>query len=122
MGGDEIRPETRLLLIELLEGMAEGVRKNDIRFSEGNARALAAWADGVLHPEQKRRQEEMPYCSISEACDLLHITQPTFRKYVKSGHLPKGVKISTFREDVWLRKEIKAIYDSGFFDKKKRCK
>lgn len=120
MSGEEISAETRLLIIELFEGIAEGVRKNDIRFSEGNAKALARWAEGVLHPE--RHRVELPVCNITQACDYLGISQPTFRKYIKMGRIPEGRREGGYSDDVWLKKDIEAFYNSDFFKKKKKHK
>ena len=120
MSGNEISPDTRLLLIELFDGIAEGVRKNDIRFSEGNAKALARWAESVLHPE--RHRIELPICNITQACDYLGISRPTFSKYIKMGLIPKGTRSGGYSNDVWLKKDIENFYNSDFFKRKKKCK
>lgn len=117
---DEISPETRLLLIELAEGFAEGMRKNVIRLSEGSALALARWGDKVMHPERHRM--ELPICNITQACDYLGISQPTFRKYVKMGLIPAGTRDGGYSNDVWLKKDIEAFGNSDFFKSKKRHK
>lgn len=117
MNTEEISSETRLLLIELAEGFAEGMRKNDIRLSEGSALALARWGDRVMHPERHRM--ELPICNITQACEHLRISQPTFRKYIKMGLIPEGTRDGGYSNDVWLKKDIDAFYNSDFFKKKK---
>lgn len=119
---DEISPETRLLLIELFEGIAEGVRKNTLSLGEGNARALAQWADGVLHPEQRKIEDETKWKNITEACDLLHISQPTFRKYIKEGKLAKGMKRKGYHEPVWEKEEIERFREWYFSQRRKGVK
>lgn len=102
----EISAEARLLLIEMAEGIAEGVRKNTIRFSEGNARALARWADGVMHPDAAVNTDGANWKNITEACDLLGITPQTFRKYVRLGKIAKGTKKRGYHEPLWPKEEI----------------
>jgi hypothetical protein len=119
MNADEISPETRLLLIELFDGVAEGVRKNIIQFSEGNARALAQWADGILHPEKRKIEDESKWKNITEACDLLHITQPTFRKYIRQGKLAEGIKRKGYHELVWEKTEIER-FKAWYFSKSRK--
>lgn len=102
----EISAEARLLLIEVAEGIAEGVRRNEIRFSEGNARALAAWAERVLNPDIERREEGESWKNITEACDMIGITPQTFRKYVRRGDIKKGEKKRGYHEPLWRKEEI----------------
>ncbi len=120
MNGGEISPETRLLLIELAEGFAEGMRRNVIRLSEGSALALARWGDRVMHPERHRM--ELPICNITQACEYLDISQPTFRKYIKMGLISEGTREGGYSNDVWLKKDIEAFANSDFFERKKRHK
>ncbi|MBP5545723.1 MAG: hypothetical protein J6X59_00365 [Bacteroidales bacterium] len=114
--GEEISPESRLLLIELFEGLAEGVRRNDIRFSEGSARALGHWAESIIHPEKSKMEDESIWKNITEACDYIgRITPQTYRKYVREGKIPQGRKRRGYHEPVWPKEEIEAFrewYDS----------
>lgn len=119
---DEISPETRLLLIELFDGVAEGMRKNTLNLREGNARALAQLADGVLHPEKSKIEDETKWKNITEACDLLHITQPTFRKYIKQGMLAEGIKRKGYHELVWEKIEIERFKEWYFSKRRKGLK
>lgn len=104
--GSEISAETRLLLIELAEGFAEAVRKNNIRLSESTASALVEWGEHVMHPERKRIDDVMPWKNITEACAYIGISQPTFRKYIRQGCIPQGVKKGGYREPMWDKEDI----------------
>lgn len=103
---EEISAETRLLLIEMAEGFAEGVRTNAISLSEGNARVLAQWADSLLHPEKSDKAEGANWKNITEACDLLRVTPQTFRKYVRMGKIAQGTKKRGYHEPLWQKEEI----------------
>lgn len=117
--GEEISADGRLLLIETLEGLADGIRKDTIRFSEGSARALAAWADSIIHPEQSKSANESQWKNITEACDLLGISQPTFRKYIRLGKIPQGYKRRGYHEPVWAKTDIERFANWYFTDRRK---
>lgn len=102
----EISAETRLLLIELAEGFADSVRKGTMVLSEGNGRALAQWADAVMHPERQLGEGMDHWKNITEACDMIGITPQTFRKYVRLGTIAKGTKKRGYHEPVWRKEEI----------------
>ena len=57
----EIDPETRLMLIELAEGFAEGVRNGTFRFSEEGGRRLAGIIRGIVNPEMEGVDPESVY-------------------------------------------------------------
>ncbi|MBR1792102.1 MAG: helix-turn-helix domain-containing protein [Bacteroidales bacterium] len=101
---DEIAPETRLLLIALFEGMAEGVRNGTFRFSEEQATRLVAAIKGMRDAD--KNDGRLRICTISTACDYLGISQPTFRKYVKQGLIAPGGKVKGLTELVWDKAEI----------------
>ena len=103
---EEISAETRLLLIELAEGFADSVRKGTMVLSEGNGRALARWADGLLHPERSDKADSANWKNITEACDMIGITPQTFRKYVRLGKIARGTKKRGYHEPLWQKEEI----------------
>ena len=104
MNHDEITPDTRLLLIELAEGFAEGVRNGTIRFSESNAKALVGWAEGILHPEHNNSGDI--WKNATEICDYIGFTAQTFRNYVRKGMIPKGEKRRGYAEPMWRKTDI----------------
>lgn len=97
----EISPATRLLLIKLAEGFADGVRNGTFAFTEQDGRRIADYVGSVVNPQPKIR-----ICSMAQACEYLHISQPTFRKYVRQGLLPQGIKIAGITELLWDKADI----------------
>lgn len=116
---EEISAEARLLLIELAEGFAEGMRKGTMVLSEGNGRALVKWAEGLLHPERGIKADGANWKNITEACDLLGITPQTFRKYVRLGKIVKGVKKRGYHEPLWQKEEIERFKEWYFSQRRK---
>lgn len=117
MKHDEISPETRLLLIELAEGFAAGVRNNTFKFSEESGKRICEFIDRLNHPEKYRRPEEE--CNITEACRYLHMSQPTFRKYIKESKIPGGRKRDG-GQPMWLKSDIIAFGKWWFSKQRKR--
>ena len=110
----EISAAARQLLIELAEGFAEGIRKNNIKFSEGNARSIGQWAEEVVHPDA-HISKGSEWVNITEACDLIGMTQPTFRKYIRKGLIPNGKKRRGNHSPEWEKSvilEFKQVYFS----------
>lgn len=117
----EITPETRLLLIELAEGIAESLRKGTMCFTEGNARALAVWADTLLHPEKsKPATDGIHWKNATQICDYIGFTPQTFRTYVRKGVIPKGEKVRGFTEPVWKKEDIDTFAQWYFSHRRKR--
>lgn len=93
--------ETRLILIRLAEDFAEGVKTGRLDFTEAQGKRIMNTVQRVLNP-----QTPLHICNITQACDYLHISQPTFRKYVREGKIAEGKKIAGFTELIWDKKEI----------------
>ena len=93
--------DTTLLIIHLLEGVTDGVRNGTFKFSEREGRLLIDTMKGILYPQPKMR-----ICNITQACDYLGLSQPTFRKYIREGKIPHGCKISGFTELIWNKDDI----------------
>lgn len=99
-------PETRLMLIELAEGFAESMRKGTMSFTEDTARRLAALVSETLNPRPKVEGKAV---NITQACQMLGISQPTFRKYIRLGMLPQGVKVQGCASPMWEISQIEAF-------------
>lgn len=120
----EIDPETRLMLIELAEGFAEGVRNGTFRFSEEGGRRLAGIIRGIVNPEMEGVDPDggMKTYSITRASRELGISQPTFRKYVREGIIPKGIRIADIPGPRWNKEEIEEVRKKYFSGKRKVIK
>lgn len=106
--------ETRLILIRLAEDFAEGVKTGRLDFTEAQGKRIMNTVQRVLNPQTPLR-----ICNITQACDYLHISQPTFRKYIREGKIPEGKKIAGFTELVWDKKEIENL-DKDIFRKMRK--
>ena len=93
-------PETRLRLINLFDSMAESVRRGTFSMTEEQAMDILRAAVGI---SKTKPTIERP-CTITEACDYLGISQPTFRKYIREGLIPQGRKIPGYI--VWDKSDI----------------
>lgn len=93
--------ETTQLVIHLLEGITDGVRNGTFKFTERDGRLLIDTLKDILYPQPKMR-----ICNITQACDYLGISQPTFRKYIRQGIIPHGRKTSGFTELIWDKGDI----------------
>lgn len=121
MTSGEITPETRLLLIELSEGFAESIRKGTMRLSEGSAKAVAEWAEQVMHPERnKPAADGVHWKNATQICDYIGFTPQTFRAYVRKGIIPKGEKVRGFTEPVWKKEDIDTFAQWYFSHRRKR--
>lgn len=109
--------ETHILLIHLVEGFLEGLKNGTFRFTEREGRILLDAARELLHPGHRM---DARICNMTQACDYLGITPPTFRKYVREGRIPKGVKIAGFTEKIWNKSDIEEFAKSFFSTKRKR--
>lgn len=120
----EIAPETRLMLIELAEGFAEGVRNGTFKFSEEGGRKLAGFLRGIVNPEMEGVDPEsgMKTYSITRASGVLGISQPTFRKYVREGIIPKGIRIADIPGPRWNKEEIEEVRKKYFSGNRKVIK
>lgn len=101
-----MKAESKLTLISILEGFAEGLRNNTFDFSDEQGDRLVRAAKEILYPPQGVPER---ICNISMACDYLGISQPTFRKYVRDGKIPAGKKYSGFTEKIWNKKDIEKV-------------
>lgn len=104
----EIEPDTRLALIELAEGFAEGVRNGTFRFTEGTGLHLAEILRG-LTCERQEAGAAVERMNITLACQYIGISQPTFRKYVRLGRLPVGMRQRGSSSPEWQKKDLEAF-------------
>lgn len=111
-------------MIDLADGFAEGVRNGTFKFSEESGRQLLNFMRGALYPEYDIADPDsgMKIYTIGRACRCLGISQPTFRKYVREGIIPKGIKIADITERVWNKDEIEAVKKRYFSSKRKSLK
>lgn len=100
---EEISPETRLALIELAEGFAEGVRNGTFRFTEESGRVIGEFIKRLKEPEKYKKIDEL--VNITQACRYLGMSQPTFRKYVRMGKIPSGRK-EAGGQPMWAKEDI----------------
>jgi len=117
-GHQEIEPETRLALIELAEGFAEGVRNGTFRFTEGTGLRLAEILRG-LTCERQETGAAVERMNITLACQYIGISQPTFRKYVRIGRLPVGMRQRGSSSPEWKRKDLDAFREWWFSEGRK---
>ena len=110
-------PDTQLLIIHLLEGITDGFRRGSFILSDAEGRRVLDALKNILCPQPKM----MRICNISQACDYLGISQPTFRKYVRQGKIPQGRKVSGFTELIWDKGDIEK-FKKDYDDNKKRRK
>lgn len=54
-----------------------------------------------------------------QACQYLNISRATFDNYVKEGKLPKGQKVTGFKELFWIEKDLDNFIKSKKNDDKK---
>lgn len=111
-------------MIDLADGFAEGVRNGTFKFSEESGRQLLNFMRGALYPEYDIADPDsgMKIYTIGRACRCLGISQPTFRKYVREGIIPKGIKIADITERVWNKDEIEAVKKRYFSSGRKSAK
>lgn len=107
--------ETRRILITLAEDFADGIRTGRLDFTELEGRRIIEAVGVALNPRQVPRD----ICNISMACDYIGISQPTFRKHVREGRIPPGMKIAGFTELVWNKKDIER-FKKGYFSKSRK--
>ena len=112
-----MEPETRLILIKLAEDFADGIRTGRIDFTEAQGRRVISAVGEALNPQPRMR-----ICNITQACDYLGVSQPTFRKYVREGRIPAGQKMSGFSELLWDKNDIEAFKRQELSGRRKKCK
>lgn len=108
--------ETRMLVIRLLEEMAEGVRKGTFILNEKEGQTFTNLLQNKLE-----NKPSLQICSIEVACAHIGISQPTFRKYVRMGLISEGIKVAGITERLWDKEEIRK-FKKDYDSKKKRRK
>lgn len=108
-----MEPVTRLLLINLYQGLADSLREGTLSLTEEQAHTLLQGFSPLKHKSMQLR-----ICNITQACRYIGVSQPTFRKLVRQGVLPKGEKIAGFRELIWYKDDIEGYCK----EKKTQCK
>lgn len=91
-----MRNTTKLLIKHLLETALDNLDAGNTNISEDEGLNLIESLQEILYPKPK-----IDVVNITQACQILGISQPTFRKYITEGIIPEGIKISGFTEKVW---------------------
>lgn len=96
-----------LALIHIFEGVAEGLRKGTIHLTEDDGREIIRFAQRVANPSPVDGA-----CTLSQACLILDVSAPTFRKYIRQGLVPAGYKVPNIRGKFWDEKRLRDIRES----------
>lgn len=96
-----MKADTRLVLLHLLDQAKDNLSEGKCNLNEEESLSVIESLRSILFPKPI-----MDAYNISQACDKLHISQPTFRKYVKQGKIPEGNKVPGFKELLWYKSDI----------------
>lgn len=99
-----MKNNTRVLIKHLLETALGNLDAGNTNISEEEGLNLIESLQEILYPKPK-----FDAINTTQACKILGISQPTFRKYIHEGIIPEGVKISGFTERVWDKTTIRKI-------------
>lgn len=96
-----MKDHTKLILIHLLEQAITDLQQGKCRLTDKEGLSVIEDLRSIMYP-----RPQIEAYNITQACNRLGISQPTFRKYVKLGKIPEGVKVEGFKEKVWYKEDI----------------
>jgi len=96
-----MKAHTKLILIHLLEQAKEDLNEGKCQLSDDEGFSVIESLKEIMYPKPS-----MEAYNITQSCNKLHISQPTFRKYVRLGKIPECTRVQGFKELVWYKSDI----------------